>query len=57
MTDETINHLNDARALISAAMTILTRNLAGDHRELPDMIATMLVKAAEELDNAVEATN
>ncbi len=55
MTDEIINHLHDARAILAAAMALLSRNLTGDHRELPDMIATMLVKAAEDLDNAAGA--
>lgn len=56
MTEEQQNHLNDARTLISAAMSLLARNLTGDHRELPDMIAAILEKAAGDLKRTAESS-
>lgn len=54
MTDEQQNQLADARALISAAMSLLARHQTGDHRQLPDMLATLLDKAAQDLEQVAE---
>ncbi|NBB47109.1 hypothetical protein GVN24_02345 [Rhizobium sp. CRIBSB] len=55
MTDEQQSHFNDARTMLAAALTILVRHQTGDHRELPDMLATLLDKAAADLAQVAEA--
>ncbi len=52
MTDKQANHLSDAQTLIAAALTLLSDEVTGDRRALPDMLQAILVKAAEDLDHA-----
>jgi hypothetical protein len=55
MTDEQQNHLTNARTILSAAMALLTREQTGNPHALPDQVAALLDKAAQDLAEVAEA--
>lgn len=55
MTDDQSNHLAAARTILSAAMALLTREQSGNPHALPDQVAALLDKAAQDLEQVAEA--
>ncbi|MGE6740245.1 hypothetical protein ACQKGC_08245 [Allorhizobium pseudoryzae] len=49
MTDQQLQNLRDARALVGAALSIVSVNTTDDPRNLADQLEALLIKVADEL--------